>query len=249
MGMIPLGRQTGMDWHLKFVVKDQPILDVMFKDIGNEAILKIVEPRTDIHMSVYPKKDSVAHHVAHEKYPTGHGRRHTQKRKVNLCRMVRAFLLMIAPTDDPSPAIRSLSDIANKDVVEWFERVWPRVFHPPTDRPLKVPIGILGSLLNAIMCASDSDAVIDFTEIVENPNQLEKAKESDVIETLREDELRMPDRRIGFFEDRTKMVMLVEPGMVAEFDLESLAKANEIILEELGFNGFFRTAGRERPRS
>jgi hypothetical protein len=214
----------------------------MIKDIGGEAIMKIAVPRTDAHLSFYPKGDCMRHHVTHEAYPKGHGRRHTQKKEVNLLRMVNAILQMISPSDDPPPQIKSLSEVGGKELEAWAQRVLPRVFHPTTGRTIKRFKGPLADIYDAILEPSGSEVVIDFDPILETADDMD---ENDLIETIREDELSKPGKFWGFSEDFSKFVVFVDSNTVAEFDAESIGHFQEVIMEEMGFAGYFRTIDRK----
>ena len=69
--------------------------------------------------------------------------------------------------------------------------------------------------------------------------------EDDLIETIREDELSRPGRFWGFSENFSKFVFLVDSSTVAELDAESIGRFQEVIMEEMGFAGYFRTIGRK----
>jgi hypothetical protein len=214
----------------------------MIKDIGGEAIMKVAVPRTDAHLSLYPRGDSMRHHVTHEVYPKGHGRRHTQKKEVDLLRIVNAMLQMIAPRDDPPPGIASLCEINSKELEGWAERAFPRLFHPPTDRLLKRFKGPLGDLYDAIFQSSDAEVAIDFDPILESIDDMEEA---DLVETFRENELCRPGKFWGFSEDYSKFVVFVDRNTVGEFDVESVCSFGEVIMEEMGFAGYMRTIDRK----
>ena len=218
------------------------VYEFLIKDIGGEAIVKVAVPRTDAHLSFYPKGGCMKHHVTHEAYPKGHGRRHTQRKEVDMVRIVNAMLQMIAPRGDPPPEIDSLSEMNNKELEAWAERAFRRLFHPPTDRLLKRFKGPLGDLYDAIFQSSDSEVAFDFDPILESLDDME---ENDLIETIRENELCRPGKFWGFSGDYSKFVVSIDPNTVGEFDVESVCSFGEVIMEEMGLAGYMRTIDRK----
>ena len=230
------------DSRIRITSHGEVVYDFMIKDIGTEAIMKVAVPRTDAHLSFYPKGDSMRHHVTHEAYPKGHGRRHTQKKDVNLLRIVNAMLHMISPRDDPPPEVTSLDEINSKELEAWAERAFPRLFRHPTDHLVKRFKGPLGDLYDAILQSSNCEVAIDFDPIL---GSIDNMEENDLIETLQERDLCRPAKFWAFSEDYSKFIILVDTDTVGEFDIESVCHFGEVIMEEMGFAGYFRTVDRK----
>jgi hypothetical protein len=242
---VPKERRPG---HLRFMLKGEPILDLVSKDISSrnreELLIKVAQPQTPVHFSLYPKHGGLGHHVTHEKYLKGNGRRHTQRGVISAKRLVNAFLLMIAPRDDPPPRVRSLVKMSeDQRLTAWFERALPLFIHPSGDRPVKVFKGVLAQLLNSLWNSQECD--IDFTDLVENQSKLENIREEDWIMTIQEKELHHPDRPMGFSEDFSSLIAVLEGGLVMEFDMENMAVGAEIIAAEFNMEGYMKAAMRK----
>ena len=234
--------------HFRFMLKGELVLDLVSKDISSrnreEWLFKMAKPHAPVHFSLYPKHGGLSHHVTHEEYSERDGRRHTQRGVISAKRLVNAFLLMIAPRDDPPPRVRSLVKMAeDQRLTAWFERIIPRFIHPARDRPIKVFKGVLAQLFNSLWSSQGCD--IDFTDLVENQSQLENTREEDWIMTIQEKELHHPDRPMGFSEDFSSLIAVLEGGLVMEFDMENLATAAEIIAAEFNMEGYMRAAMRK----
>jgi len=226
--------------HLILVCRGKVVYETMVKNIGKELISKVVTPETGVHMSIYEKKGTLAKHVTHEKYPKGHGRRHTQRNSADLNRLVYAQLLIIAPNDDPPPA--DVTGPTDERLIRWFERSKSRLSRNATNRQVWIFKGAVGNLLDALWTLSEDEGVkIDLTDIVEHGDEI---PEEDLISKIREDELREQDRPWGFSEDFSKIVVVLNDRQVFEVSLSRLAEAQRIIAEELGVNGFARTIRR-----
>jgi hypothetical protein len=234
------------------MLKGDPILDLVIRDISSknreELLFKVAQPQTPVHFSLYPKDGGLGHHVTHEEYnKPGDGRRHTQRGVISTKRLVNAFLLIIAPRDDPPPRVRSLTKIGeNQELLVWFERILPRLIRPASERPVRVLKGVLGQLLYSLW--NDQGCDIDFTNLVENESQLENTREEDWIKTIQEKELCRSEYPWGFTEDLSGMVAAVENGLVMEFDMKNLSAGAEIIVAEFNLGGFMRAASRKMKR-
>lgn len=209
----------------------------MVKDIGGEMISKIVTPETRTHLSIYEKEGTLQKHVTHEKYPTGHGRRHTQRKRADINRLIYANLLLIAPDDDPPP--KDITGPTDVKLAGWFERNANRFARRADGRNVKVFTGATGNLLDALWTYSEDHGIeVDLTDIVDQDAEEGEIDEKALIKTIREDELSSHGYQWGFSEDFTRISVVLDENHVFETSLTRLDEAQRIISEEFGFDGF-----------
>jgi hypothetical protein len=234
------------EWRLRFISKGKPIFGFFGKKIRDGLILKQSVPEIGKHFHIFSREDKIGHLVTHEKYPPGHWRRHTQKGEITIDELISILLIAISPPDDCPPPVKSIAELSDdSELLAWFERILPKIVHPPSDELVIIFKGIVGQILDAITQLEEGGADIDVTNIIENPESLENIKKEDIIETVTQSQLNLPDKRFGFSIDFKTIVFLIEPGLVLELYSESIAEASEILTERLGLNGFFRTISRK----
>jgi len=75
-------------------------------------------------------------------------------------------------------------------------------------------------------------------------NELRGRSEKDLFETRRETDLSMTGRRTAFSEDYSRLVVLVRDGIVMDLSFEALQRGHEVLMETLGFAGYWRSLRR-----
>jgi hypothetical protein len=232
-----------------FVAKDKELFSIMTKDIGGETIMKPTFPHIAKHLSLYPEKDGIGHHVTHEKYPRGHRRRHTQKKTANPVVLLKACLELIATPDDPPPRFDSLEGFSRSEQLNgWLERNFRRIVRPVSEQQVIVLRGVLGQLVETMFGWKEGIARLDVSELIEIDNKSEEEMKDKLMIEVRENELASMGKHIGFSEDFSMMIVVLENGMVMEFFTESLGRASRMISTELGVEGYLRSLGRKEAQ-
>jgi len=237
-------------WRLRVVAKGRELFGLLIKDIGKEEIFKVTIPETGKHLSLYGTSSGLGHHVTHEKYLPGHGRRHSQKVAISsdrfLLRLLMAFLHAIAPEDDPPPKIRSFHEGEIEKLAEWFERVSPRVFRRASQSPVVTFKGPLGDLFDAMLASPTEDKtfIVDLSPLLEAEEQGRELRKEDFIDMIPEDEMHIRNKRFGFSEDFLRLVLLVEDDTVVDLRPEPLEEISEVVSEMFGVEGYIRSISR-----
>jgi hypothetical protein len=239
----------GKETRVVFVAKNEDLFGIMTKDIGGEIIVKPTFPHIAKHLSLYPEKDGIGHHVTHEKYPRGHRRRHTQKKTANPVVLLNACLELMATPDDPSPRFDSLEGfLKSEQLTGWLERNFRRIVRPVSEQQVIVLRGVLGQLVETMFSLKEGIARLDISELIEIDNKSEKEMKDKLMIEVRENELASMGKHIGFSEDFSMMIVVLENGMVMDFFTESLERASRMISTELGVEGYLRSLGRKEAQ-
>lgn len=224
---------------------------------GTILAFKIVETKSGVyaipstegpkrHLHLYLSDGRLYRLMTDERYPTGHARRHTQKRSISVEEFAHAIWSSMAPPDDPPPRVTSFAnEQETAELKNWFSRIVPKMVHSQTDRPIRLLKGPLGKLLEK---AAEEFAVefgvdwnLEISEFLAYYRRVHLKSEMDLFDTATESDLSMDGRRIGFSVDLSRLLILVGNGFIVDLPWESLEKAVNRQLRSLGFDAFLRT--------
>ena len=224
---------------LKFVYRHKIILELMAKEISeNETIVKVISDEPYSHLSFVRKSDGVQIHITDELQTEW--RRHKEKRKVTREQILRLLLVLLSQPGNPPPRIRSFENRDEMATIEaWVRRVSPRVFHQPGDRGVMVfREGPFKDLTNSAF-SSRFDQTIEWDELIDSHQGVDELDEDKIFETVREDEMWGRQCRLGFVRNPHRLVISLNPTLVAEFNLGALTKSEGMMKRMLNLNQFF----------
>jgi len=220
------------------------LLGLLVIELKNEILVKPTGKGVDVHWSYVHVWDKARTHVTHEKYCDK--RRHRQIRPIPPEKMVRAQVMMFSQPGDPPPKLGSLKDKREQKKLDaWLKRTLPKVFHPPSDEPVRVlKDGPVKEFLNACLTPKDS-VEVEIGPLLKKGWPTKKVTKDDVVKVIRENEMEADGSVIGFKDDPPRTVLAFKDGMVMELHNSSFDRSQ--ILKEglLGLEGFVRTLDRK----
>ena len=229
---------------LRIVQDGMEILGLLFVELRNEILVKPTGEGVDVHWSQVRKKDRMRTHVTHEKYHDG--RRHRQVRSIPLARMARTTMTMFSQPGDPVPQFKSLDDEEDRRVIEeWFRRVSPKVFHPPTEESVSVlRDGPVRDFVNACL-TPNTDKKIDIGPLIRKSRASKMSKAEDAIRVIKENEMAADGSLIGFKDNPSRIVFAFKDGFVMEVHTSSVEESRILSEGMAGIEGFIRTLKRK----
>lgn len=222
------------------------LLGLLVIELKDEVLVKPSGKGVDVHWSYVHKWDKARTHVTHEKYPRHDGRRHRQVRRIPPRKMVRAEVMMFSQPGDPVPKFGSLQKRSEQKKLDaWLRRTLPKVFHPPTDEPVKVlRDGPVKDFLNACMTPKDG-VEVEIGPLLKKGWPTKKVTKEDVIKVIRENEMDADGSVIGFKDNPPRTVFAFKDGMVMELHNSSIEKSQIFKEGLLGIEGFVGTLERK----
>ncbi len=231
--------------------KEKPAEGVRI-ELGGRSVLEVSElrlksgetivfpriPGFGKHLSIYfPSGTKVAHHVTHQ-YPGGRKRR-TRRKESDLGKAYRDFLAAIAPKDNPPPRASIHSTAAHRQWKAWFARVLPRVIRSPTDRPIWGLRGVMKDFSDRVISSVNATGlqVLPIDGVMALA-QSSHPKVEDLFVRMTEADLSMAGTRVGFSDDFTRAVILVDGAHLIEIRVEDSEKAEETYFEAFGIRDF-----------
>jgi len=231
----------------RLVLNGKPIVEFVVVETKSGFIAMPATKGPKAHLHVYPRDGQLHRLVTHEKYPKGHGRRHTQKASIAMEEFADPIWTALAPKDNPPPTITSLANREEMDkLVAWFEQIAPGLIHPPSDRTIRLMRGPLGELLERFDGQFDPDWSMEISDFRAYYRRLKPKSKADLFEIGKETDLSMTGRRIGFSPDIRKIIILISEGLVFELPWRNLERVGNVNIKLLGFDGFIRTLRRSR---
>jgi hypothetical protein len=232
---------------LKITRNKIELLGLLVIRLKDEILVKPSGKGVDVHWSYILEWDRARSHVTHEKYPRYDGRRHRQIRPISGEKMVKTLAMMFSQPGDPPPEFDSLENNSEqKKLNAWLERTLPKVFHPPTDEPVKVlKDGPAKDFVSACMMAKN-DVKVEIGPLLKKRRSTERVAKEDMFKVIRENEMEADGSVLGFKDDPPRIVFTFKEGLVMELHESSIEKSQ--ILEEkglLGIEGFIRTLNRK----
>lgn len=231
---------------ISFVSGDQTLFGYVIKDLGDETILKPTTPQVKRHLSMYPKGSGIGHHVTHEQYPQGHGRRHTQQEVADLLPLIRALLSLVENPDDSPPKLESIKDLAsNTDFSNWVIRNFNRIVRPLSDAPIMIATGPIGDLIETMLDWKDGEMRFDIGDLLNGDNEITDEAQGAMISKITEKDMVSFSKRIGFSLDFSKMIVRLDSEKVIELSTEGVNSISKVFASELGLNGYVRSIERD----
>lgn len=223
---------------VRIEVGGRPVLEFGWKRLpSGESILFPRLRGHGKHLSVYFSRPRIiGRHVTHQY--SGRSR-HTRRKEISLGKLYRDLLGALGPEDDPPPRASVYSTVARPEWNEWWNRNRPRMIREPTDRPVLRLRGPLQELYDrAISSLSGSGvhalALDGLLAFARSPG----LRVEDVFERTTERELSMAVARVGFSEDFTRAVILIEPGRLIDLRIEAFQEAEGVFSEAFGVEDY-----------
>ncbi len=230
---------------LRIVRGEMEILKLVLIELRDEILVKPSGNGADVHWAYVHALEAAETHVTHEKYQDG--RRHRQVRPLQRDQLVRVVTTIFSQPGAPPPKFGSLSSRRERDKLErWLKRTLPKVFHPPTDAPIRVlRDGPVKEFFKSCLTVGNGGD-IDIDSILRSQRVSGKVVKEDRYKIIREDEMTADGSVFGLKNDPSRTVFAFKDGIVMEVH-DSSFEASGILKEgQLGLEGFVRTLKRKR---
>jgi len=236
---------------IRLLYKGNEVFRMLAKTVGkarNEMMVKPAEKGARSHYSLTGTQSGLSPHIKHE------GRKgkptYDKQPTISITELIRMVGTAIAPEDDPFPEMIQGSDRENTaEVNKWFERVGPKVMHPPTSSRVHIPTKSGVELIDEMMklekrMKSSSDKnEIDITDIVSGLHRDMNEEKPTVV--IREDEMLASGHSVALSEDESRIIVLLDDNRVVEFSTEVL-QISEDLIRKMGLTDFFNHIGELR---
>jgi len=236
---------------IRLLYRGNEVFRMLAKTVGkarNEMIVKPAEKGARSHYSLTGTQSGLSPHIKHE------GRKgkptYDKQPTISITELIRMVGTAIAPKDDPFPEMIQGSDIEKTaEINKWFERVVPKVIHPPTSHRVHIPTKFGIELIDEMMklekrMKSNSDKnEIDITNIVSGLHRDMNEEKPTVV--IREDEMLASGHSVALSEDESRIIVLLDDNRVVEFSTEVL-QISEDLIRKMGLTDFFNHIGELR---
>jgi hypothetical protein len=229
---------------LRIVQGEMEVIGLLLVELKDEILLKPTGDGVDVHWSQFMKDGGMWTHVTHEKYHDR--RRHRQIHSVSRDRMAKATMAMFSQPGDPVPEFKSLDDEKDrKRIEEWFERVGPKVFHPPSEELVEVlREGPVKDFVNALL-SWDKEKKIDIGPLMRKSRALKASTVQDAIKQIKESEMAEDRSVVGFKGNPPRTVFAFKGGLVMEVHNSSVEESHILREGMTGIEGFVKTLERK----